>query len=994
MPTPQERVASAVRFFFERALPEATSKTFAQLTSPRVHVGAYVPYSGAPVATSFGQSLTPRFALRVSPAVPVANGQPNPGTVTAPDNAPMRHLMWLRHVADPVADDEAEIRRVIADFDSTEALFTAPNAPAGDDAGGTGTADAGGGGATGGGGTTGGAGTGESATATAAARAVEWARGIKAAAASLPADLTALTAVPEPLRAVAPDVEALKQVLLHFFTYRATGVRYARWAGAGRDASNPAHLTTDYKQENVREVVLERERLYVYAVVPQSLFAGGSVDPSSFREAIIRFDETSTEQRPFTLATVHTTQWRRTAAPHEDFVFFYTQAGAGIQYPLELQQKMSARLIAFLGQVEDAGDARTRVFQAATHVLTEQAEPELRLVALMDPPQTPLPAFAVGDTTGAARNVQVPLARLAEFVALPPVRHVDVVPPMKAAADLSRAAVQYPTLDAKIAVAKRGGQGVVVGIIDSGIDGRHPAFAGRIHSYWDQTSPANAVLTGKSPKKNNLTNAAYDGMDFGIEVTRTSTPHSVTNAQDPNGHGTHVAGTAAGAEVRDAAGAVTVPAGFAPRATIVAVRAIATDQQDYLAATRYIFQKATELSMPCVINMSFGQHWHAHDGSDPSSRALFALLTDANKNYKPGRVVIAAAGNERNNDMHIRRRVTGDGKWRIGKLRIGAGLGQVGLNIWVKNPRQTCPVSFPLDIFLYRNTTPPSLSTRAVRLGSSTTAANPAGSFPTVRTKIGIESSLSDVVNGDFNFQVTFETTQWPQPATGTTPAVPGLAMATAEWAVVMINASGQPLDVHMWIPNEDGTVFTDMIPADYQYMMGSPAASAAAISVAASNTRLTWTPHGGGAGGTSAGVVGDIALFSSPGPLRASSIPPSQFYGGVTHEINGVDVTAPGCRISAAYSSQSPLDPTDMLSPQAILMQGTSMASPAVTGLIANIMAETPGLTLPQALTLLKNASTIPAATTFHKPAATAGSKPLSRDWGYGLVNAGLLKP
>lgn len=223
--------------------------------------------------------------------------------------------------------------------------------------------------------------------------------------------------------------------------------------------------------------------------------------------------------------------------------------------------------------------------------------------------------------------------------------------------------------------------------------------------------------------------------------------------------------------------------------------------------------------------------------------------------------------------------------------------------------------------------------------------------------------------------------------------------MAQARWAIAIVNASGQPLDVHMWIPAEQdapatNSVFVDMIPADRQFMVGSPAASAAAISIAASNSRLNWAAAGG-AVGPIGGVLGDLAVFSSPGPLRDSSIPRAQFYGGVTHEINGVDVTAPGCVLQAALSSQWTSAPAaQVINPQSVVQQGTSMASPVVTGLVASILAETPGLTLPQALTLLKNASTIPAATTFDKPAAVAGVKPLSRDWGYGLVNAGQLKP
>jgi subtilisin family serine protease len=126
---------------------------------------------------------------------------------------------------------------------------------------------------------------------------------------------------------------------------------------------------------------------------------------------------------------------------------------------------------------------------------------------------------------------------------------------------------------------------------------------------------------------------------------------------------------------------------------------------------------------------------------------------------------------------------------------------------------------------------------------------------------------------------------------------------------------------------------------------------------------------------------------------LRDSNIPPSRFYG-VTHDINGVDVTAPGCMIQAARSSQWTAPAHLIVNGQSVVLQGTSMASPAVAGLVANILADAPTLTLSDVLTRLKNASSIPASTTFHKPAAAAGAKPLSRDWGYGLVNAGLLKP
>jgi subtilisin family serine protease len=299
---------------------------------------------------------------------------------------------------------------------------------------------------------------------------------------------------------------------------------------------------------------------------------------------------------------------------------------------------------------------------------------------------------------------------------------------------------------------------------------------------------------------------------------------------------------------------------------------------------------------------------------------------------------------------------------------------------------------------VFRITTPLNTNvSRAVRLGSSTTAANPAGVFNALRIRVEIESSLTDSVNGDFNFQLVFRTTQPGAAATSTTPAVPALAMIPTRWGIAMINGSSHPLDVHMWIPIERrqtgsvSSVFADFAPADVAFMVGSPAASAAAISVAASNSRLSWKTPSGDVGPI-AGALGDITSFSSPGPLRDSSISPAKFYG-VTHEINGVDVTAPGAMLQAARSAQSTSPANLTANAQSVMKAGTSMASPVVTGLVANLLAENPAMTMTDVMAKLKSASTIPATSAFQPPAGTPGPKPLSKDWGYGLVNAGLLK-
>ncbi|MET0692672.1 MAG: hypothetical protein ABWY56_02010, partial [Propionibacteriaceae bacterium] len=123
MPTPDELVASAITYFFDTALPQATGKQFADLPSPSVHLGAYSAWDGTAVTTTAGQPVTPAFALRVSPALPVSAGKPNPAGVAAPTTGPARHLLYVRNVADAAVDDAAEIQRVMADLDSFVALF-------------------------------------------------------------------------------------------------------------------------------------------------------------------------------------------------------------------------------------------------------------------------------------------------------------------------------------------------------------------------------------------------------------------------------------------------------------------------------------------------------------------------------------------------------------------------------------------------------------------------------------------------------------------------------------------------------------------------------------------------------------------------------------------------------------------------------------------------------------------------------------------------------
>lgn len=163
------------------------------------------------------------------------------------------------------------------------------------------------------------------------------------------------------------------------------------------------------------------------------------------------------------------------------------------------------------------------------------------------------------------------------------------------------------------------GEGVIVGIVDSGIDYTHPAFINadsgtRIITIWDQTAE------GEPPQ----------GFTSGTEITgeqinaalRTDDPLSVLQQIDFSGHGTAVAGIAAGS-----GGA----AGVASGSMIIAVKTGSRSNRpftlttDIMRAVKYIIARAEELGRPVAINISYGMNNGSHRGDSVFESFLSAM---------------------------------------------------------------------------------------------------------------------------------------------------------------------------------------------------------------------------------------------------------------------------------------------------------------------------------------------------------------------------------
>lgn len=181
------------------------------------------------------------------------------------------------------------------------------------------------------------------------------------------------------------------------------------------------------------------------------------------------------------------------------------------------------------------------------------------------------------------------------------------------------------------------GRGVVIGIIDDGIDFTHPDFKNpdgstRIKFLWDQN-----VSSGSSP-----INYDYGTQWNFYDIDRGLCSHV---EQGSAGHGSHVSGIAAGNGSVDSAFT-----GMAPEADliVVSIKYGADFLANVIDAMDYIFKNADAMGMPCVINTSLGDYYGSHDGKDLVSEAVQIMLDEIN-----GRVIVAAAGNAGDVKMHL-----------------------------------------------------------------------------------------------------------------------------------------------------------------------------------------------------------------------------------------------------------------------------------------------------------------------------------------------------
>lgn len=221
----------------------------------------------------------------------------------------------------------------------------------------------------------------------------------------------------------------------------------------------------------------------------------------------------------------------------------------------------------------------------------------------------------------------------------------------------------------------RSGKNVIVSVIDSGIDWRHPDFirpdgTSRILYLYDlfDTSwkDSGGTIGTRPPEYLDSDDGVPTGTVYTNEqLSRALIFHKIgygspetINSEDEIGHGTACAGMAAGngragTGIKSGTFLATYP-GVAPEADLIVVKGMrgTIQNQEFhplvTISTKWVVDKAEELKRPCAINLSWRTQQGAHDGGSAIDEFISSLCSKEH----PGIVICAAAGNDRRQHFH------------------------------------------------------------------------------------------------------------------------------------------------------------------------------------------------------------------------------------------------------------------------------------------------------------------------------------------------------
>ncbi|MBR1391039.1 MAG: S8 family serine peptidase [Lachnospiraceae bacterium] len=221
------------------------------------------------------------------------------------------------------------------------------------------------------------------------------------------------------------------------------------------------------------------------------------------------------------------------------------------------------------------------------------------------------------------------------------------------------------------------GAGVLIAVIDSGIDYLHPDFcyadgSSRIRWLWDQSIP------GAPPRGYQIgTEYSQAQINEALRQPDRQSAYEICPSQDRSGHGTHVAGIAAG----NGRASDGINRGVAYESELIIVKLRNVQENSFprttelMMALDYVIGKAQQMGQPLAVNVSFGNNYGSHDGTS----LLESYITDMSNRFKSS--IVIGTGNEGNTRIHKKETIQ-MGEIRETEIAVGAFEPSLSLQIW------------------------------------------------------------------------------------------------------------------------------------------------------------------------------------------------------------------------------------------------------------------------------------------------------------------------
>ncbi|MBN1560106.1 S8 family serine peptidase [candidate division KSB1 bacterium] len=432
------------------------------------------------------------------------------------------------------------------------------------------------------------------------------------------------------------------------------------------------------------------------------------------------------------------------------------------------------------------------------------------------------------------------------------------------------------------------GEDVLIGIVDTGLDFKHPGFLNadgstRVLYFWDQTDLGSDQPTNQFSYGSEWTSADIDG--------------GACTSKDTEGHGTHVAGCAAQHFYHDADEQYN-------SGTLSNLLIVKTDFNGLhiLDGIVRIFQKAEQLGKPAIVNLSLGSRWGPHDGTDPLTAAT-DLLTG------PGKIIVRSAGNDGARKFHNYAIADADGNSMVFKL--STTVENLVIGCWYDGSSKV-----EAEIFL-----PGNLSTGKIATGKEATFnIGNTSRLEILNAPYGVEN-----YNGDNNLMISF---------VGKIPA--------GEYRIVLFS-NDRPA-VYAWLYDcSVDTSFAFENSSDH-FSLANEACGRNVIVIGAAVTRKEFyavDEHGKAATWVTHEEEETVASFSSAGPTRDGRHKPDVVMPGsyITTAFS-TDAISSGPVGSLSMMREGPI----YINPSTVntfaYVQGTSSSSPIFVSTAAKTFA------------------------------------------------------